>query len=76
MNTLDLFKRLPHLDGDRKVIEDWGYTPCLYHFDGEWHVSWEHHDDGDSFIDFEAETPEKAINDAFEWCVVNKLINE
>ena len=33
MNALDLFKRLPHLDGDKKVIKDWGYTPNLYHFD-------------------------------------------
>lgn len=74
MDTLDLFKRLPHLDEDRKVIDDWGYTPCLYHFDGEWHVSWMNCDDNDTIEDFCASTLEKAINDAFEWCIKNNLI--
>lgn len=75
-NVLDLFKKLPHLDDNRKVVEDWGYTPCLYHFDSEWHVSWTHCDENDTIEDFCASTPEKAIKDAFEWCVVNNLINE
>lgn len=74
MNYLNLFKRLPHLDGDRKVIKDWGYIPNLYHFDTKWHVSWIHYDDGDAFIDFEDETPEEAIQKAFDWCVELKLV--
>jgi hypothetical protein len=76
MNALDLFKILPHLDGDKKVINDWGYIPNLYHFDTKWHVSWIHYDDGDAFIDFEDETPEEAIQKAFDWCVELKLIEE
>ena len=75
MNYLDLFKKLPHLDGNKKVVRDWGYTPCLYHFDGEWHISWTYCDEDDTIEDFCADTPEKAIKDAFEWCVVNNLIN-
>lgn len=75
-NVLDLFKKLPHLDENIKVVEDWGYIPCLYHFDVEWHVSWTHCDENDIIEDFCANTPEKAIKDAFEWCVVNNLINE
>lgn len=76
MNALDLFKILPHLDGDKKVImtHDWGYIPNLYHFDTKWHVSWIHYDDGDAFIDFEEETPEEAIQKAFDWCVELNLI--
>ena len=74
MNTLDLFKRLPHLDEDRRVTEDRGYTPCLYHLDGEWHVSWVNCLDRYTIEDFHTETPEEAIKYAFEWCIKNNLI--
>ena len=74
MNALDLFKRLPHLNGDKKVIKDWGYTPNLYHFDTQWHVSWIHCDDGFAFIDFLGNTAEEAIQKAFDWCVELKLV--
>lgn len=76
MNALDLFKRLPHLDSDKKVVNDWGYIPNLYYFDTMWHVSWIHCDDGYGFVDFEAETPEEAIRKAFDWCVELKLISK
>lgn len=33
MEALELFKKLPHLDYNKNVITDWGYTPNLYHFD-------------------------------------------
>ena len=72
--ALELFKKLPHLDYNKNVITDWGYTPNLYHFDGSWHVSWIHCEEGDSFIDFEAGTPEEAIKKAFDWCGELKLI--
>ena len=76
MNVLDLFKRLPHLDSDKKVINDWGYIPNLYHFDTKWHVSWIHYDDCDAFIDFESDTPEESIQKAFDWCIELKLIEK
>jgi hypothetical protein len=75
MNALDLFKKLPHLTCDKKVIKDWGYIPNLYYFDTKWHVSWIHHDDCEAFIDFEGETPEESIQKAFDWCVELKLID-
>lgn len=75
MNALDLFKKLPHLNDNKEVVDDWGHTPNLYHFDTKWHVSWMHCDDGFAFIDFECETPEEAIQKAFDWCVELKLIH-
>ena len=50
MNELELFKKLPHLNGNKEVVNDWGYTPNLYHFDTMWHVSWIHCDDGYGLI--------------------------
>lgn len=76
MNELELFKKLPHLNGNKEVVNDWGYTPNLYHFDTMWHVSWIHCDDGYGFVDFEAETLEEAIRKAFDWCVELKLISK
>ena len=73
-SALELFKKLPHLDYSKNVLTDWGYTPNLYHFDESWHVSWIHCEEGDTLIDFEAETPEEAIKKAFDWCVEIKLI--
>lgn len=74
MNALDLFKKLPHLNGNKEVVDDWEYTPSLYHFDTMWHVSWMHCDDGYGFIDFYDELPEEAIKKAFDWCVKLNLI--
>lgn len=65
---LDKFTSLPHLSGDLKqILEDWGYAPNLRHFDEQWHVDWIHCDDGDSLIGFSAETPEEAIDKAYDW---------
>lgn len=68
MEALKKFTSLPHLSGDLKqVVEDWAYTPNLYHFDGMWHVDWIHCEDGDSAIGFSANTPEEAIDKAYNW---------
>lgn len=78
MNALDLFKKLPHLDvnGGIKVVEDWGYAPCLYHFNGEWHVSWIDYEEDNKLVHFYAKSPEDAIKIAFEWCAELKLVEE
>ena len=76
MTALDLFKKLPHLNDDKKVIKDWGDAPNLYHFDTKWHVSWIHCDDGFALIDFESKPAEGAIQKAFYWCIELKLINK
>lgn len=66
--ALDKFKTLQHISGDLKhTLDDWGYTPNLYHFNGSWHVDWIHCDDGDSLKGFTAETAEEAIDKAYEW---------
>lgn len=66
--VLNKFKSLQHITGDMKsTVEDWGYAPNLYHFDGSWHVDWIHCEDGDSIKGFDADTPEEAIDKAYEW---------
>ena len=66
--ALDKFKTLQHITGDMKsTVEDWAYTPNLYHFDGTWHVDWISCENGDSIKGFTAQTPEEAIDKAYEW---------
>lgn len=33
-NELEKFKKLPHINSLYQIVDDWGYTPNLYHFDG------------------------------------------
>lgn len=73
-NIFQLFKKLPHLDNEYNKVNDWGYSPNLYHFDGSWHISWIHCEDGDSLIDFEYKEIEEAIKAALEWCKSLDLI--
>ena len=66
--ALDKFKTLQHITGDMKsTVEDWGYAPNLYQFDGSWHVDWISCEEGDSIYGFTAETPEDAIDKAYDW---------
>lgn len=66
--ALDKFKSLQHITGDMKsTVEDWAYAPNLYHFDGTWHVDWISCENGDSIKGFTAQTPEEAIDKAYEW---------
>ena len=66
---LDLFKELPHINSHKIVVTNgWGYVPNLYHFDGSWVVDWLHSEDGDSLVSFSADTPEEAIEKAWEFC--------
>lgn len=67
-DSLEKFKSLQHITGDMKsTIEDWGYAPNLYYFDGSWHVDWISCEEGDSIHGFTAETPEEAIDKAYNW---------
>ena len=67
-NSLEKFKSLQHISGDlHQTLEDWGYAPNLYFFDGMWKVSWISCEEGDSIKDFEGNTPEEAINKAYDW---------
>lgn len=67
-DSLEKFKSLRHISGDLKsTLEDWGYAPNLYHFDGSWHVDWISCEEGDSIKGFTADTAEEAINEAYNW---------
>ena len=67
-NSLEKFKSLQHISRDlHRTLEDWGYAPNLYFFDGMWNVSWISCEDGDSIKDFEGNTPEEAIDKAYNW---------
>ena len=67
-DSLERFKSLQHISGDlHKTLEDCGYAPNLYHFDGSWHVDWISCEDGDSIKGFTADTPEEVINKAYNW---------
>ena len=66
MNYLEIFSKLPHINGDGEIVDDWAYTPSLYHFDGQWCVSWVHCEEGDTLIDFSGESPEEAIKNAYD----------
>ena len=67
MEVLEKFKELPHLSGNYEIVDDWGYTPTLYHFDGMWLVDWIHCEEGDSLTSFDGDTPEDAIEKAYKW---------
>ena len=67
MTALEKFQELPHINSHYEKLYDWGYTPNLYHFDGMWHVSWIHCEDGDTLEDFSGSTPEEAIDKAYKW---------
>ena len=66
MDYLEIFSKLPHINGDGEIVDDWGYTPSLYHFDGEWQVCWHHCEDGDGLFGFSGSTPEEAIQKAYD----------
>ena len=65
---LEKFKSLQHITKDlHKTLEDWGYAPNLYYFDGSWHVDWISCEEGDSIKGFTEDTAEKAIDEAYNW---------
>ena len=67
-DSLEKFKSLQHISGDLKsTLEDCGYAPNLYYFDGSWHVDWISCEEGDSIKCFTADTVEEAINEAYNW---------
>lgn len=64
---LNKFTKLPHLNSDYEVVDDWAYTPSLGHCDGNWAVCWIHCEDGDVLHECIGDTPEEAIDKAVEW---------
>jgi len=66
-DCLEKFIRLPHLNSDYEVVDDWAYTPSLAHCDGSWGVCWVHCEDGDTLHQCIGDTPAEAIDKAVEW---------
>lgn len=64
---LEKFIRLPHLNSDYEVVDDWAYTPSLAHCDSNWGVCWVHCEDGDTLHACIGDTPAEAIDKAVEW---------
>ena len=67
IDYLKLFASLEHINSKyEKVLDDWGYAPTLYSFDGQWHVDWISCEELDVLISYEADSPQEAILKAFE----------
>lgn len=67
-NTFEKFKSLRHINKDlNRTLAYLGYAPNLYYFGGNWHVDWISYKEGDSIKGFSANTPEEAIDKAFNW---------
>lgn len=74
ITPLDKFKGLPHLNEKQEVITDYeGYAPTLYPYEDKWFVSWVS-SEGDSILDFQAESPEKAIESAYNHLFGSKCL--
>lgn len=67
MTALKKFQELPHISSSYEILDEWGYTPTLYHFEEMWHVSWIHCEDCDTLEHFDGYTPEEAIDKAYKW---------
>ena len=78
-DELLLFIQLPCITIEEKdnnfvVCEkDCGYIPQLYGFEGKYAIDWIG-DEGDSLHYINGITPEKAIRNAFKWCLDKGLI--
>ena len=74
-----IFTLLPSINvidkADNFVVDKNGAKPILVHEDdNQYAVMWVD-DEFCTIKDFEADTPEKAIKIAYNWCVENKLIS-
>ena len=53
--------------------QDEGYTPTLYFYDKAYCVDWIN-EENDTILSSNGDTPEEAINKAFDFCLSKKLI--
>ena len=80
LTPLEKFVLLPNItifeDGDYAKVDkeqDEGYTPTLYYYDRQYHVEWMS-EENDVISSVSANTPEEAIDKAFDFCLGEKLI--
>lgn len=80
LSALEKFALLPNItmfeEGEFTKVDkeqDEGYAPTLYYYDKQYVIDWIS-DEHDSILDISGNTPEEAINDAFDFCLGEKLI--
>lgn len=80
LNALQKFALLPNItmfeEGELTKVDkkqDEGYTPILYWYDKAYCVDWMS-EENDTICNITGDTPEEAINKAFDFCLSNKLI--
>ena len=80
LSALEKFALLPNItifeEGELTKVDkeqDEGYTPILYWYDKECCVDWMS-EENDTILCFNGDTPEEAINKAFDFCLSEKLI--
>lgn len=80
LNALEKFALLPNItifeEGELTKVDkeqDEGYTPILYWYDKAYCVDWMG-EENDTILGFNGDTPEEAINKAFDFCLSEKLI--
>ena len=76
--AMKMFSSLPSIsrtdETDSYIVNENGAKPALIHEDNTYIVMWVD-EDFCTIKDFEANTPEKVISLAFNWCVENRLIS-
>lgn len=80
LSALEKFALLPNItifeEGEFTKVDkeqDEGYTPTLYWYDKAYCVDWIS-EENNTILGFNGDTPEEAINKAFDFCLSEKLI--
>lgn len=77
MKTIEeMMVKLPHLNYEKDVVNDWGYSANLYHFDGEWHCDFISVEEGDILLNFSGNTPTDAVTEAYNYCKQRNILIE
>lgn len=80
LTALEKFALLPNItmfeEGELTKVDkqqDEGYIPTLYYYNKNYQVEWID-DENNAICNITGDTPEKAINKAFDFCLSEKLI--
>jgi hypothetical protein len=80
LSALQKFALLPNInffeEGKFKKVDkeqDEGYTPTLYYYNKSYQLSWIN-DENNLIYNISGDTPEEVINEAFDFCLSEKLI--
>ena len=80
LTALEKFALLPNItmfeEGELTKVDkqqDEGYTPTLYYYNKNYQVEWIN-DENNAICNITGDTPEEAIDKAFDFCLSEKLI--